>query len=153
MCDTSGSIQLSEEQKSALAFLNRGQAGNTGNNRWETAFVVIWSHATQLSEVPLSDLLNILLSGCVLNKAEGVLGEGKGRWGRGRPKAHLPFAFIVFSALFRMLFHCGNNFDVGVKLHTNAYSCTITMDWEGRSGSSAILALFILWRALVAAGS
>ncbi|XP_005354087.1 rac GTPase-activating protein 1 [Microtus ochrogaster] len=38
MCDTSGSIQLSEEQKSALAFLNRGQApsGNSGNNRLST---------------------------------------------------------------------------------------------------------------------
>nr|XP_045009429.1 rac GTPase-activating protein 1 isoform X4 [Jaculus jaculus] len=38
MCDTSGSIQLSEEQKSALAFLNRGQpsSGNTGNNRLST---------------------------------------------------------------------------------------------------------------------
>ncbi|KAK7800551.1 hypothetical protein U0070_006738 [Myodes glareolus] len=38
MCDTSGSIQLSEEQKSALAFLNRGQAssGNAGNNRLST---------------------------------------------------------------------------------------------------------------------
>ncbi|PNJ25736.1 RACGAP1 isoform 1, partial [Pongo abelii] len=33
MCDTSGSIQLSEEQKSALAFLNRGQpsSSNAGN--------------------------------------------------------------------------------------------------------------------------
>ena len=43
MCDTSGSIQLSEEQKSALAFLNRGQApsGNSGNNRWGAASVVI----------------------------------------------------------------------------------------------------------------
>ncbi|KAL1789599.1 rac GTPase-activating protein 1 [Sigmodon hispidus] len=38
MCDTSGSIQLSEEQKSALAFLNRGQASsdNPGNNRLST---------------------------------------------------------------------------------------------------------------------
>ncbi|XP_021073009.1 rac GTPase-activating protein 1 isoform X1 [Mus pahari] len=38
MCDTSGSIQLSEEQKSALAFLNRGQAssGHAGNNRLST---------------------------------------------------------------------------------------------------------------------
>lgn len=38
MCDTTGSIQLSEEQKSALAFLNRGQAssGNAGNNRLST---------------------------------------------------------------------------------------------------------------------
>ncbi|XP_007452415.1 PREDICTED: rac GTPase-activating protein 1 [Lipotes vexillifer] len=36
MCDTSGSIQLSEEQRSALAFLNRGQpsSGNAGNKRW-----------------------------------------------------------------------------------------------------------------------
>ncbi|KAM7338749.1 hypothetical protein ACRRTK_002233 [Alexandromys fortis] len=38
MFDTSGSIQLSEEQKSALAFLNRGQtpSGNCGNNRLST---------------------------------------------------------------------------------------------------------------------
>lgn len=38
MCDTSGSIQLSEEQKSALAFLNRGQpaSGNAGNKRLST---------------------------------------------------------------------------------------------------------------------
>uniref|UniRef100_A0A8C6QN75 Rac GTPase-activating protein 1 n=1 Tax=Nannospalax galili TaxID=1026970 RepID=A0A8C6QN75_NANGA len=38
MCDTSGSIQLSEEQKSALAFLNRGRpsSGNAGNNRLST---------------------------------------------------------------------------------------------------------------------
>ncbi|OBS79500.1 hypothetical protein A6R68_18105 [Neotoma lepida] len=38
MCDTSGSIQLSEEQKSALAFLNRGRpsSGNPGNNRLST---------------------------------------------------------------------------------------------------------------------
>lgn len=39
MCDTSGSIQLSEEQKSALAFLNRGQpsSGNAAGKRWGTA--------------------------------------------------------------------------------------------------------------------
>ncbi|KAJ8788984.1 hypothetical protein J1605_022390 [Eschrichtius robustus] len=38
MCDTSGSIQLSEEQRSALAFLNRGQpsSGNAGNKRLST---------------------------------------------------------------------------------------------------------------------
>ncbi|XP_043820922.1 rac GTPase-activating protein 1 isoform X2 [Dromiciops gliroides] len=38
MCDASGSIQLSEEQKSALAFLNRGQqsTGNAGNKRLST---------------------------------------------------------------------------------------------------------------------
>uniref|UniRef100_A0A2K5EWT2 Rac GTPase-activating protein 1 n=1 Tax=Aotus nancymaae TaxID=37293 RepID=A0A2K5EWT2_AOTNA len=38
MCDTSGSIQLSEEQKSALAFLNRGQpsSSNAGNKRLST---------------------------------------------------------------------------------------------------------------------
>ncbi|KAK2516437.1 Racgap1, partial [Columba guinea] len=38
MCDASGSIQLSEEQKSALAFLNRPQAslGGTGNKRLST---------------------------------------------------------------------------------------------------------------------
>ncbi|XP_027700307.1 rac GTPase-activating protein 1 isoform X2 [Vombatus ursinus] len=38
MCDSSGSIQLSEEQKSALAFLNRGQqsSGNAGNKRLST---------------------------------------------------------------------------------------------------------------------
>ncbi|XP_056654258.1 rac GTPase-activating protein 1 isoform X4 [Monodelphis domestica] len=38
MCDASGSIQLSEEQKSALAFLNRGQQsnGNAGNKRLST---------------------------------------------------------------------------------------------------------------------
>ncbi|XP_069896957.1 rac GTPase-activating protein 1 isoform X2 [Dipodomys merriami] len=38
MCDTSGSIQLSEEQKSALAFLNKGQpsSGNAGNKRLST---------------------------------------------------------------------------------------------------------------------
>nr|XP_020821728.1 rac GTPase-activating protein 1 isoform X2 [Phascolarctos cinereus]XP_020821729.1 rac GTPase-activating protein 1 isoform X2 [Phascolarctos cinereus]XP_020821730.1 rac GTPase-activating protein 1 isoform X2 [Phascolarctos cinereus] len=38
MCDASGSIQLSEEQKSALAFLNRGQqsSGNAGNKRLST---------------------------------------------------------------------------------------------------------------------
>ncbi|KAK2118139.1 Rac GTPase-activating protein 1 [Saguinus oedipus] len=38
MCDISGSIQLSEEQKSALAFLNRGQpsSSNTGNKRLST---------------------------------------------------------------------------------------------------------------------
>lgn len=38
MCDTSGSIQLSEEQKLALAFLNRGQpaSGNAGNKRLST---------------------------------------------------------------------------------------------------------------------
>lgn len=37
-CDTSGSIQLSEEQKSALGFLNRGQPsnGNAGNKRLST---------------------------------------------------------------------------------------------------------------------
>lgn len=35
MCDASGSIQLSEEQKSALAFLNRPQVsvGGSGNKR------------------------------------------------------------------------------------------------------------------------
>ncbi|XP_039561790.1 rac GTPase-activating protein 1 [Passer montanus] len=38
MCDASGSIQLSEEQKSVLAFLNRPQAsvGNAGNKRLST---------------------------------------------------------------------------------------------------------------------
>ncbi|KFU86960.1 Rac GTPase-activating protein 1 [Chaetura pelagica] len=38
MCDSSGSIQLSEEQKSALAFLNRPQAslGGSGNKRLST---------------------------------------------------------------------------------------------------------------------
>ncbi|NWX64725.1 RGAP1 protein, partial [Promerops cafer] len=38
MCDASGSIQLSEEQKSALAFLNRPQApvGSLGNKRLST---------------------------------------------------------------------------------------------------------------------
>uniref|UniRef100_A0A8C9FQQ9 Rac GTPase activating protein 1 n=1 Tax=Pavo cristatus TaxID=9049 RepID=A0A8C9FQQ9_PAVCR len=38
MCDASGSIQLSEEQKSALAFLNRPQAsvGGSGNKRLST---------------------------------------------------------------------------------------------------------------------
>ncbi|XP_068948688.1 rac GTPase-activating protein 1 isoform X2 [Petaurus breviceps papuanus] len=38
MCDASGSIQLSEEQKSALAFLNRGQQSNSnaGNKRLST---------------------------------------------------------------------------------------------------------------------
>ncbi|NXF35866.1 RGAP1 protein, partial [Nyctibius bracteatus] len=38
MCDASGSIQLSEEQKSALAFLNRPQvsAGCSGNQRLST---------------------------------------------------------------------------------------------------------------------
>ncbi|KAM5154669.1 LOW QUALITY PROTEIN: rac GTPase-activating protein 1-like [Callospermophilus lateralis] len=38
MCDTSGSIQLSEEQKLALAFLNTGQpsSGNAGNKRLST---------------------------------------------------------------------------------------------------------------------
>ncbi|XP_036617857.1 rac GTPase-activating protein 1 isoform X2 [Trichosurus vulpecula] len=38
MCDASGSIQLSEEQKSALAFLNRGQqsSSNAGNKRLST---------------------------------------------------------------------------------------------------------------------
>lgn len=33
MCDSSGSIQLSEEQKSALAFLNRPQMSIAGNKR------------------------------------------------------------------------------------------------------------------------
>lgn len=35
MCDASGSIQLSEEQRSVLAFLNRPQAsvGGAGNKR------------------------------------------------------------------------------------------------------------------------
>ncbi|KAL2293788.1 hypothetical protein Nmel_018852 [Mimus melanotis] len=38
MCDSSGSIQLSEEQKSVLAFLNRPQApvGSSGNKRLST---------------------------------------------------------------------------------------------------------------------
>ncbi|XP_067385611.1 rac GTPase-activating protein 1 [Emydura macquarii macquarii] len=38
MCDSSGSIQLSEEQKSALAFLNRPQpsTGSSGNRRLST---------------------------------------------------------------------------------------------------------------------
>ncbi|NWH62341.1 RGAP1 protein, partial [Geococcyx californianus] len=38
MCDASGSIQLSEEQKSALAFLNRAQVsvGGSGNKRLST---------------------------------------------------------------------------------------------------------------------
>ncbi|NWI11044.1 RGAP1 protein, partial [Crypturellus soui] len=38
MCDVTGSIQLSEEQKSALAFLNRPQvsAGGSGNKRLST---------------------------------------------------------------------------------------------------------------------
>ncbi|XP_007423835.1 rac GTPase-activating protein 1 isoform X2 [Python bivittatus] len=36
MCDSSGSIQLSEEQKSALAFLNRPQTSMGGNKRLST---------------------------------------------------------------------------------------------------------------------
>ncbi|KAL8163684.1 UNVERIFIED_CONTAM: Rac GTPase-activating protein 1 [Gekko kuhli] len=36
MCDSSGSIQLSEEQKSALAFLNRPQTSTGGNKRLST---------------------------------------------------------------------------------------------------------------------
>ncbi|ETE61861.1 Rac GTPase-activating protein 1, partial [Ophiophagus hannah] len=36
MCDSSGSIQLSEEQKSALAFLNRPQMSIGGNKRLST---------------------------------------------------------------------------------------------------------------------
>ncbi|XP_015673652.1 rac GTPase-activating protein 1 [Protobothrops mucrosquamatus] len=36
MCDSSGSIQLSEEQKSALAFLNRPQISTAGNKRLST---------------------------------------------------------------------------------------------------------------------
>ncbi|XP_063152635.1 rac GTPase-activating protein 1 [Candoia aspera] len=36
MCDSSGSIQLSEEQKSALAFLNRPQTSIGGNKRLST---------------------------------------------------------------------------------------------------------------------
>ncbi|XP_060620026.1 rac GTPase-activating protein 1 [Anolis sagrei] len=36
MCDSSGSIQLSEEQKSALAFLNRPQTSLGGNKRLST---------------------------------------------------------------------------------------------------------------------
>ncbi|KAG8129413.1 hypothetical protein E2320_016095, partial [Naja naja] len=36
MCDSSGSIQLSEEQKSALAFLNRPQVSIGGNKRLST---------------------------------------------------------------------------------------------------------------------
>ncbi|XP_039193232.1 rac GTPase-activating protein 1 [Crotalus tigris] len=36
MCDSSGSIQLSEEQKSALAFLNRPQISIAGNKRLST---------------------------------------------------------------------------------------------------------------------
>ncbi|XP_054833199.1 rac GTPase-activating protein 1 isoform X2 [Eublepharis macularius] len=36
MCDTSGSIQLSEEQKSALAFLNKPQTSTGGNKRLST---------------------------------------------------------------------------------------------------------------------
>ena len=38
MCGTSDSIRLSEEQKLALAFLNRGQpaSGNAGNKRLST---------------------------------------------------------------------------------------------------------------------
>uniref|UniRef100_A0ABM5FNL6 Rac GTPase-activating protein 1 isoform X1 n=2 Tax=Pogona vitticeps TaxID=103695 RepID=A0ABM5FNL6_9SAUR len=36
MCDSSGSIQLSEEQRSALAFLNRPQTSTGGNKRLST---------------------------------------------------------------------------------------------------------------------
>ncbi|XP_048347663.1 rac GTPase-activating protein 1 [Sphaerodactylus townsendi] len=36
MCDSSGSIQLTEEQKSALAFLNRLQTSSSGNKRLST---------------------------------------------------------------------------------------------------------------------
>lgn len=77
MCDTSGSIQLSEEQKSALAFLNRGQpsSSNAGNKRWGNLHLLLSDHKQHsCQKFLLSKVLSILLLECVLNQEEKDFG-------------------------------------------------------------------------------
>lgn len=142
MCDTSGSIQLSEEQKSALAFLNRGQAssGNAGNNRWGAASVVIWWQAAQLSEVLSSDPYMYCFWDVCWAKQKRLRSGG----GEAEP------APICFHYFFKFSLGCCFTKGAVLMLVLNCTSITNPVhcgESRGGSRSSAVPTVFILQRA------
>uniref|UniRef100_A0A8D2NGD9 Rac GTPase-activating protein 1 n=1 Tax=Zonotrichia albicollis TaxID=44394 RepID=A0A8D2NGD9_ZONAL len=94
MCDASGSIQLSEEQKSVLAFLNRPQpsVGSAGNKRLST----IDESGSILSDISFDKSDDSLF--LPVSRAAGTPVLCQGCWNSCVVSALLPLVFLSFQA-------------------------------------------------------